>query len=550
MTSDSNNYLLPAGRMRWLFAAFILLYLLSVLWNLGYLELAGEEPRRAIISLEMLQSGNYFKPTQMGWDYYNKPVLFNWILCTMIKLTGSSSEFVLRLPSFLFFLLWGVAHYRVSKKFLPRNVALLSSLFMFTSAEIYFYGLGNGAEIDIFYSFIVYLQAVSIFYFFHQKNWTKLYLLSYFFCAVGFLTKGFPSLVFQALTLAAICHYAKSIRALFQPAHLLGILVFTIFAGAYFYSYSQYNSPQRLLINLLNESLIKSGIGERSNKLFDKAVGYPFLLFKLLAPWSLLFLFLRRSIWREAIKNPFVRFSCLFIAYNIWVYWFTGQPKARYVYMFVPFACTMLSFIYWELVKRKSVPLSKLLTFLGFVFGIILLAVIALPFFEAVPSVLVFLISVSLVVFLYFYFQTTKNKIWLFITGVVLLRLVYSSLFIPIQYEKIANYSRNTKKAAEKLRSGQLTFWAPPAQFTFAINSKLFSKTFESIPAPALLHAQVPYYYHKYTGNLLLYDTALVEGKNYLSFETDTRNLNIDSIFSFQNRKEPGRLIVYHLKNP
>lgn len=391
--------LMPQKKERFLIAGLVLLYIASVLINLGYFELAGEEPRRAIISLEMLTWGSYFKPTQMGWDYYNKPVLFNWILCGFMKLTNASSEFVLRLPSFLFFLLWAFCHYRVSKRFFPKNIALLSSLFMLTSAEIFFYGLANGAEIDIFYSFIVYLQAIALFHFFLKKDWNRLYLISYFFCAIGFLTKGFPSLVFQALTLIAICHYAKSIKVLFRPAHLLGILVFFVLTGVYFFIYSQYNSPQRLLINLLNESLIKSGIGERSNKLFDKAIGYPFLLLKLVAPWSLLLLFLRKGIWREAVKNPFVRFSFLFIIYNIWVYWLTGQPKARYVYMFVPFACTILSFIYWEVSKRNSVRLNKILKYLGVVFGLVLLAIIALPFFEPVSSTLIFLMSIALIVF-------------------------------------------------------------------------------------------------------------------------------------------------------
>ncbi len=541
---------MPTKKEWLLIAGLIVLYLISVLVNLGYFELAGEEPRRAIISLEMLASGNYFKPTQMGWDYYNKPVLYNWILCGFMKLTNSSSEFVLRLPSFLFFLLWGYCHFRISKKFLPTNIALLSTLFMFTSAEIYFYGLANGAEIDIFYSFIVYLQAVSIFYFSLKKEWSKLYVLSYLFCAIGFLTKGFPSLVFQGLTLIAISHYNKSIKILFRPAHLFGFLVFIVLTGIYFFLYSQYNSPQRLLINLLNESLIKSGIGERSNKLFDKAIGYPFLLFKLLAPWSLLLLALRKSIWREAVKNPFVRFSFLFIVYNIWVYWLTGQPKARYVYMFVPFACTILAFIYSEVSKRNSERLEKALKYFGIVFVLVLLAIIALPFFEPVPSLLIFLLSAGLIVFIYFYFRTPINKIWLFVSAVVLIRLIYSSIFIPVQYEKIANYSRNTKLVAEKLHSEPLIFWAPPGQFTFAINSKIFSKTFETIPAPSALHAQVPYYYHKYTGHLVFYDTALVKGRKYLSFETDVKNKPIDSIFSFENRKEPGRLVVYKVRNP
>ncbi len=144
---------MPSKKEPLLIAGLILLYILSVIINLGYFELAGEEPRRAIISLEMLASGKYFKPTQLGWDYYNKPVLFNWILCGFMTLTNSSSEFVLRLPSLLFFLAWAFCHYRLTKRFLPKNIALLSSFFMLTTAEIFFYGLANGAEIDIFYSF-------------------------------------------------------------------------------------------------------------------------------------------------------------------------------------------------------------------------------------------------------------------------------------------------------------------------------------------------------------------------------------------------------------
>ena len=538
---------MPSKKEQLLVAGLIILYIISVIINLGYFELAGEEPRRAIISLEMLKSGNFFKPTQMGWDYYNKPVLFNWILCVFISLTNSSSEFTLRIPSLLFFLVWAYCHYSIAKKFLPKKIALLSSFFMLTSMDIFFYGLANGAEIDIFYSFIVYLQAISIFYFFIRKEWSKLYVVSYLCCAIGFLTKGFPSLVFQILTLVSICHYSKSIKVLWRPSHFLGILLFVVLTGTYLHFYSQYNSSQRLLINLLNESLIKSGIGDFSNQLFDKAVGYPFLLFKLLAPWSLLLLFLNKRIWKEALKIPFIRFSFLFIVYNIWVYWLTGQPKARYIYMFVPFAVTIFSFIYWEVSKTKIFILDRSLKYLGTIFFLVLLVVLVLPFFAAVSSSTVVVLSILLFVFLNFYFRVSVNRIWLFITGIILCRLIYSALIIPVQNEKMANYSPDIKKAAEKLHLQPVTFWAPPRQYLVAINTKLYFRKFETVALPPLLYAQVPYYYYKYTGQLVYYDTALVKGKNYLSFQSDIGNKTVDSIFSFENRKQPGSLIFYRL---
>ena len=151
------------GKEIYFIVGLLVLYVLAVTINLGYQQLGAEEPRRAIISIEMQESGNFIKATQMGEEYINKPVLFNWILCGMMWITGSSSEWVLRLPSLIFFLALAFFHYRISRLYFPPPYALLSSLFVLTSLEIFFYGLMKGAEIDVFYSLVVYLQALSMF---------------------------------------------------------------------------------------------------------------------------------------------------------------------------------------------------------------------------------------------------------------------------------------------------------------------------------------------------------------------------------------------------
>ena len=120
---------MPSNKEPLLIAGLIVLYILSVIINLGYFELAGEEPRRAIISLEMLKSGNYFKPTQMGWDYYNKPVLFNWILCGFMSLTNSSSEFILRIPSLVFFSCVGLLSLQHNQKVFAQKHCLAFQFF-------------------------------------------------------------------------------------------------------------------------------------------------------------------------------------------------------------------------------------------------------------------------------------------------------------------------------------------------------------------------------------------------------------------------------------
>ena len=104
-------------------------------------------------------------PTTMGWEYYNKPPVYNWIMTFCMFLTDSTSEIPVRLPSLIFLLIWGITNYYIVKRILPASIALLSSLFLVTSLDIYFWGLSNGGEIDIFYSIIVYLQVIFMFYF-------------------------------------------------------------------------------------------------------------------------------------------------------------------------------------------------------------------------------------------------------------------------------------------------------------------------------------------------------------------------------------------------
>ena len=119
-----------------LIAGLIILYILSALLNLGLFNLQGEEPRRAIISIEMNESGNYLVPHALGWEYYNKPPLFNWILSGFMSLTGSESEFICRLPSLLFLLIWAICHYFLCRKWLSLQYSLLSTFFLLTSADI------------------------------------------------------------------------------------------------------------------------------------------------------------------------------------------------------------------------------------------------------------------------------------------------------------------------------------------------------------------------------------------------------------------------------
>ena len=87
-----------AGKTYWWFFAFFVFYIISGLIHLGYYPLNGDEPRRAIVSIEMLHSGNYILPTTMGWEYYNKPPVYNWIMTLCMFFTGSPRKYQYDFP--------------------------------------------------------------------------------------------------------------------------------------------------------------------------------------------------------------------------------------------------------------------------------------------------------------------------------------------------------------------------------------------------------------------------------------------------------------------
>lgn len=528
-----------------LFFFFVAFYFIAVLTHLEYYPLNGEEPRRAIVAIEMRHSGNYTMPTALGWEYYNKPPVYNWLISASMFLTGSESEIPVRLPSIIFILVWGICNYLILKRILPWEIAALSSLFLLTSFDIFFWGLNNGGEIDIFYSFIVYMQALSLFYFNYTRNWRALYLISYFFCAIGFLTKGFPSILFQGLTLAALCTYNRSARVLFRWQHLAGLGLFFIITGAYFYAYSFYSSPGRLLTNLLKEAFNKSALGEYPERMMRKVIEYPFNFLKILLPWSLFLLLLFRKPAFSFWKHPFVRFSLLFILFNIPVYWFTGHPRMHYAYMFVPFSMVIIAFIFQAFRTSHPGLVKRIIQWMNILFIAALGLLILLPLMIQVQLGW-WLFGLSLLLaYLYYCWKLNGVQIWYFVLGIILLRFIYASLYLPSWYRDMdLKYDREMEKMAALNGFQPVSIYSKPITLDLSIDLKLARFHFDSLPSIPFVAYQIPYYYYRSTGQIVTYDTILHPNTNYIGFRSAIRDLAPEIIYSFKDLNHNGDDVV------
>lgn len=536
----NNNYLLIAG--------LLVLYILSVLVNLGHLNLRVEEPRRAIVSMAMLKSGNFIDPHTMGWAYYNKPPVFNWIMAGFMKLTGSESEFVCRLPSVISLLLLGFFQFLFSKKYLGRRLALLSSFFVVTCADMYFYWLSNGAEIDVFYSLIVYLQVISIFWCYEKKNYWCLFICSWLLCAVGFFTKGYTSLLFQFLTLGSLCIYARSLKILFKLQHLAGIAVFFLVVFSFLYVYSFFNSPQALMINLLNESLLKSAVGQESAGKLYKIFSYPFVLFRVLAPWCLILFFLLKKHRFGLLNNPLVRFSLLFIVMNIGVYWVTGAQKTRYVIMFIPFVMNIVVYVVGVMEKNYQKQFNSWLKYAGFFFLLILIGLFILPFFTGVNKAAAIFFALLMLVFIIQYFKMQQYRIWLFVTGVILTRLIYAGIGIPLKKEREFDYNKMAVVLAAKNNFKEVRFFGMAD--TMNLNVVFIDTIFKWKQAPVKIlkepiSYQVPYYFYKATGVSVQYDTIMRPGQTYISYPASLKEKKITTLGTYYDKQVRDTLVLF-----
>ena len=323
---------------RRLIIAIVIIGLIVLFGWQSVIELRAEEPRRATVSIEMMLNGEYLVPHLNGWSYYNKPPLFNWLMVGCFRLFKSMDEWVVRFPSLLAAVILAFISYRVSRLYIDRRTAMLSSLFLLTTVDPLFYGLVTSGELDFFFSLIVYLQAISILHFSKLGKFWNLFIVSYLLCAIGFLTKGMPAIAYQGLTLIPYLLIQRNTKKLFSIHHISGIAVFAAIVGLYIYQFESKDDSLLFIARQFNEASQRSPLENQWAKVFASLFKYPLHIFQLLLPWSLFSLFfLRKELRKEAWANPYLKFCLVFIFANITIYVMSASYRARYIYPFIVF---------------------------------------------------------------------------------------------------------------------------------------------------------------------------------------------------------------------
>src|SRR5213082_3821506 len=185
--------------------------------GLGSLEIKGEEGRRILPAVAMLETGNYLVPHVGSDPYFSKPSLVNWLVAASFKLTGYRNEWTARLPSALCVLAAALAFSTVARSSLGPRGSLIAALVWLTS-----FGMiekGRMIEIEALYVSLVGLALIFWLSWWERRRspWLT-WIVPAVFLGLGLLAKGPVHLFFFYAVVVAVLFRAGELRVLWQPA--------------------------------------------------------------------------------------------------------------------------------------------------------------------------------------------------------------------------------------------------------------------------------------------------------------------------------------------
>ncbi|MCG8331320.1 MAG: glycosyltransferase family 39 protein [Chitinophagales bacterium] len=430
-----------------------ILFLISLYINLGVQPVFLEEPRRAMIAMEMVENDNYIVPTQMGEYYYKKPPVFNWLLILSSKIFGGFSPWALRLPTVLSVLFAGLLLFGIGRRYVDKIFGWQLALLFSTGGAVYYYFSLIG-EIDLFYTLVTIASFFTIFHFQQQRKWWQLFTLAYGLAAIGTLTKGLPSIPFLGLTLVAWLWYTGDWKKLFSFPHIGGIVVYGILIGGYALAYHQFNPIQDYIAQLFSESVNRTAVENSSWKIISHILNFPLDTIKDSLPGSLLLIFLIRKDWKKLLfSHPLLAFSVIAFLINYALYWLSPGTRQRYIYMLYPFLLIIGLYVYRY---RDTGPLWSQRVFsvlVGVVLVVACLGSIALNFIPSFDFLhnrwLISLLFTIVFGGLFLLYRQDKQRplLWLLLAGVVF-RLFFD-FTIPHQRAHDSTGQINRDKAVE-----------------------------------------------------------------------------------------------------
>ncbi len=307
------------------FAAVLCLAGFLLMFRLGERSLRNpDEGRYAEIAREILQSGDWVKPTLYGVGYFRKPVLFYWLVASSFKAFGTN-EFSARLVPALFALFGVAGIFWFCRRFFGRETAIFASLMLATN--FWYLQTARYLVIDAVFSFFV-VGALLCFYLSYTPGRAnaRWFLAASFLTALGFLSKGILALVLVAGPVGIYLLLTRSLWRELRPLRLFSGAALFLCVAAPWYWLMEKREPGFILYFLGHENFQRfvSKEYEHQEPWFYYFVALPLTLL----PWTLYLKPLRGAFTdmrRAEREDP--RFFLIISACTILVFFSLSRSK-------------------------------------------------------------------------------------------------------------------------------------------------------------------------------------------------------------------------------
>ena len=282
---------------------FVVLLVWAVIYlpALGSIAIKGEEGRRILPAIGMLQTGNYIVPEVGGNPYFQKPPLVNWLVAASFRIFGVRNEWTARLPSAVIVLAVAVAFVTVARASLGPGGSIIAALIWMTNIGII--EKGRLIEIEALYVSLCGLAIIFWLSFLGKSPWL-IWVPASIFLGLGLLAKGPTHLIFFYAIVFAVLWQTKEWRLLIHPAHFAGLAIMLGIFAAW-------------AIPFLHSTTTHVAAAKWSNQFTGRLQGIDFKFVSWIqniprgliyfVPWVLLFPFVRFSKFRDYAEQRLAR---------------------------------------------------------------------------------------------------------------------------------------------------------------------------------------------------------------------------------------------------
>ncbi|WP_010587400.1 ArnT family glycosyltransferase [Schlesneria paludicola] len=325
----------PPGRIPWWrepsLLAVILLAAFTYFARLYALPLFGEEPRRALIAREMVETGDWIVPTTQGVLLLSRPPLQNWLIAITGLAVGSIDVIATRLPSILStiavtIMIYGYLRQRNTK--LGSTAGAVSFATMLLVMEF----ARSGETEAVFTVFVA--ASMLLWHWGWMAKWPawQMWSIGYACAALGMLTKGLQAPVYFAGSAGIFLVLTGNWRHLLTRGHLIGIAVFLLVFGAWQAPFTWMRGIEESWMMFFGD-VAGRFVDRRWSTFLSHLVAYPVeLLCVRLMPWSVLLLAFANRHVRSKLgeRRETALFMTICILFSFVFVWLPPGSKVRY----------------------------------------------------------------------------------------------------------------------------------------------------------------------------------------------------------------------------